>query len=111
MDILEDIDFDQELIEEGGQPIDLTQEGRSDLVNLQMVMVSSSMNHEYVRKAYERCKSYHKQQELLARMSQLKTLYYVARTKLAEAHPDRLEAIEVELSQQKQTVLSDHNLH
>ena len=83
---------------------------KTDLVSLQMVMVTSSMNHEYTRKAYEKAKSYEKRQQLLARMSDLKTLYFTARNKLAHTHPHRIEAIEGELQVQKQTVLSEQSL-
>lgn len=89
-----------------------TGEGASgNLTNLQMVLVTSSMNHEYTLKAYEKCRSFSKKQELLTRMSHLKKLYYAARHQLATIHPDRLQILEQELNQQKQTVLSDSELH
>ncbi len=82
-----------------------------DLVNLQMVLASSSMNHEYIRQAYEKTRSFARRQELLIQMSNLKNLYFAARTKLAAHHPERLEAIERELNYQKQTVLSETGFH
>lgn len=84
---------------------------RQDPVNLQMVMVSSSMNHEYTRKELEKTRSYARQQELLARLSNLKNLYFSARKRLFECSPERLEMIEKELQVQKNSVLSEHNLH
>jgi hypothetical protein len=91
--------------------IELGEEGKSELVNLQMLLVSSSMNHEYIRKAYEKTRSFDRKQQLLAKMSELKTLYFTARNKLAQNHPERLEAIESELRHQKLTVFSEQNLH
>lgn len=82
-----------------------------DLVNLQMVLATSSMNHEYMRKAYEKANSHAKKEELLNQMSNLKNVYFAARDKLALHHPERLEAIEKELNYQKQAVLSEHGLH
>lgn len=84
---------------------------RQDPVNLQMVMVSSSMNHEYTRKELEKSRSYAKQQELLVRLSNLKNLYFAARRRLSECSPERLESIEHELRVQKTTVLSEKQLH
>lgn len=82
-----------------------------DLVNLQMVLVTSSMNHEYTRKELEKCRSYAKQQELLVRMTNLKNLYFAARHKMQITNPEKLKAIEEEIQLQKQTVLSEGNLH
>ena len=80
---------------------------RRDSVDLQMVMVNSSLTHEYARKAYEKCTSYHKQLQILERMESLKTLYYDAREKLSEINPDKLESVERELNLQKQNVFSE----
>lgn len=85
--------------------------GKVDLINLQMVMVSSSMNHEYVRKEYESTKSYSKKQELMVKMTSLKNLYFTARKKMEEASPERLSVLEGELRVQKTQALSDVTLH
>lgn len=90
---------------------DLAATEKSDLVNLQMIMATSSMNHEYTRKAYDQTRSYARKQELLVKMSNLKNLYFAARNKLAVHNPERLESIERELVYQKQSVLSEHGLH
>ncbi len=97
--------------EEESVVIDLTGNDLPDAVNLQMVMVKSSMGHEYTRKAFEKCRSFARKQELLSQMSYFKNLYYAARGKLLHSHPDRLESIERELQSQKQQVLSEHALH
>ena len=97
--------------EEEAVAIDLNRCDLSDAVDLQMVMVKSSMSHEYTRKAFENCRSFARRQELLAQMSYFKNLYYAARGKLVHSHPERLESIERELLHQKQSVLSEHGLH
>jgi hypothetical protein len=84
---------------------------RSDLVNLQMILATSSMNHEYARKAYDKTRSFARRQELLVKMENLKNMYFAARTRLSENHPHRVEAIERELSYQKQAVLSENGMH
>lgn len=84
---------------------------KPDLVNLQMILATSSMNHEYARKAFDKTRSFARRQELLTKMANLKNLYFAAREKLVVNHPDRLEAIERELNYQKQAVLSEHGLH
>jgi hypothetical protein len=84
---------------------------QNEVVNLQMVLATSSMKHEYARKAYDRTKSFARRQELLAHMNELKSVYFDARSKLSTAQPDRLEAIESELHYQKRVVLSEYGLH
>jgi sialic acid synthase SpsE len=91
--------------------LDLASQEKTDLVNLQMILATSSMNHEYTRKAYEKTRSYARRQELEVKMANLKNMYFAARNRLAINHPDRVEAIERELNFQKQTVLSEHGLH
>jgi hypothetical protein len=89
----------------------LASQEKTDLVNLQMILATSSMNHEYARKAFEKTRSFARRQELLVKMSNLKNMYFAARDRLSANHPDRVEAIEKELSFQKQVVLSEHGLH
>jgi hypothetical protein len=91
--------------------MELNSQEKSDLVNLQMILATSSMNHEYARKAFEKTRSFARRQELLVKMANLKNMYFAARDRLATNHPDRVEAIERELSFQKQVVLSEHGLH
>lgn len=103
-----DIELLQQQIEEGQRRLPKERPvSRKDFVDLQMVMVNSSLTHEYARKAYEKCKSYHSRQQILERMESLKTLYYDARAKLEMMNPDRLETMEKELVLQKQNVFSD----
>ena len=105
-----DTDFEG-LDEEGTERIiirDDEEKGDSDLVNLQMILVTSSLNHEYASHEFEKTESYHRRQELLERMAHLKSLYFVARKKLHYYNPNKLEQIESELRIQKQNVFNEH---
>ena len=85
--------------------------GTTDLVNLQMVLVTSSMNHEYARKAYEESHSYATKQELLNSMTNFKEIYFTAREKIASANPELLPSIEEDLKFEKITALTEHSIH
>src|SRR5262245_3396778 len=61
--------------------MDLAHQEKSDLVNLQMILATSSMNHEYTRKAYEKTRSYARRQELEVKMANLKNMYFAARNR------------------------------
>lgn len=82
----------------------------NDLTHLQLMIVSTSMNHEYSRMAYQRARTFEDKQKLLARMDRLKELYFTARNRLSFSHPERIERIERELAFQKQMVLSEGRL-
>ncbi|QQR80848.1 MAG: hypothetical protein IPJ69_01450 [Deltaproteobacteria bacterium] len=105
----EDLELNEELNIPINQPKD--DGAKPDLINLQMLMVSSSMNHEYVRKEYEATKSFSKKQELMNKMTSLKNLYFTARKKMADSSPERLVVLENELKIQKTQALADITLH
>ncbi|MBI2083952.1 MAG: hypothetical protein HYT76_10400 [Deltaproteobacteria bacterium] len=76
--------------------------------NLELVLVTASMNHEYAKKEYEKTQSFHRREELMARMSHLKSLYFNVRQALAETQPIRLAEIEEELRLQKEQVFPEY---
>ncbi|MBI2501107.1 MAG: hypothetical protein HYW02_06530 [Deltaproteobacteria bacterium] len=76
--------------------------------NLELVLVTASINHEYAKKEFEKTHSFHRREELLVRMSDLKRLYFNAREAMKLADPDKLSAIEEELRSQKQNVLNEY---
>jgi len=80
----------------------------NEQVNLELVLVTTSMNHEYAKKELEKTSSFHKRQELLTRMAHLKELYFNARATLAAREPQKLEELERELRLEKQSVFSEH---
>lgn len=79
-----------------------------DLNNLELLLTTTSMNHEYARKEFEKSDSYARQQELLSKMSQLKNLYFIAREKLARFHPEKLGKIEGDLQKQKSEIFTEY---
>ncbi len=76
--------------------------------NLELVLVTTSMNHEYAKLEFDKTRSFQRRQELLSRMSHLKQLYFDARNTLATMHPDRLVELEEELRLQKQKVFHEY---
>lgn len=84
------------------------QEISGDRDNLELVLVTASMNHEYAKKELEKTRSFQKRQELLSRMAHLKELYFNARATLATLEPHKLEELENELRLEKQNVFSEY---
>lgn len=108
MDIeLEDFNGDEAI----SQIQQASQAQKTDVISLQMVLVTSSMNHEYARRALQKAKSYEKKQDLLLRMDQLKNLYYSARHQLSLRNPEKLDSLERELNLQKQQVFAEGEKH
>ena len=81
-----------------------------DFVNLQMVMMNSSMSHEYVLKAYESSHSFMGKQDLSDKLSNLRNLYFSARDKISASYPERLGKIVEEILQQKLMVLREYSV-
>ncbi len=82
-----------------------------DYVNLQMVLVNASMNHAYLLEALKKAKTHSQIQELDMKLNHVKSVYYVARTKLSECNPDRMIQIESELLAEKKVILSSDVIH
>ncbi|MBI2981124.1 MAG: hypothetical protein HYY44_02290 [Deltaproteobacteria bacterium] len=76
--------------------------------NLELVLVTASMNHEYAKKEYDKSQSFHRKEELMTRMSHLKSLYFNVRQTLEKTQPDRLAEIEEELRSQKEQVFHEY---
>ena len=83
-------------------------ENSEETPNLELVLVTASMNHEYAKKEMEKARSFHKREELLQRMSHLKRLYFDAREALAVVDPTRLNELEEELRLEKQKVFQEY---
>lgn len=84
---------------------EVVQQGQA---NLELVLVTASMNHEYAKQEFEKTGSFQRKQELMARMSHLKSLYFNAREVLAAEQPEKLAELEEELRLQKQTVFPEY---
>lgn len=93
-------------------PIDL--EGRSErlrktLLELQLMMATSSINHEYARMEFEDADSHEKKEELLEYMNDCRTQYFRARSDLEKVDPYALIEFEKDLLRQKNSTLTHYN--
>lgn len=78
---------------------------REHILNLQLVMATTSVNHEYARIEFEESKNIERKEELNYYMSDCRTKYDEAREELACVNPLVLETFEMELALQKQTTM------
>lgn len=78
---------------------------REHILNLQLVMATTSVNHEYARMEYEESIDWEKREELLRYMSDCRQKYDEAREELACFNPLVLETFESELAMQKRSTM------
>lgn len=79
------------------------------LLELQMTMATSSINHEYARIEYEDSLDIERKDELLDFMNDCHSKYQEAREKLAVVSPNTLEIFEKDLAHQKQSTITHYN--
>lgn len=81
--------------------------GRKDpVLELQLTMATSSINHEYARMEYDETSDRERREELLHYMEDCREKYLNAREQLLSMSPHTLERFERDLVFQKQTTLS-----
>jgi len=78
---------------------------REHILNLQLVMATSSVNHEYARLEYDETSNSDKKEELMQYMSDCRTKYDEAREELSCVNPLVLETFEKDLAVQKQSTM------
>lgn len=83
--------------------------GKDPLLELQMAMATSSINHEYARIEYEDSMDAERKDELAQFMEDCHKKYLEAREKLAASHPQVLESFEKDLAHQKQSTITHYN--
>lgn len=83
--------------------------GKDPLLELQMAMATSSINHEYARIEYEDSMDAERKDELAQFMEDCHKKYTEAREKLAASHPQVLESFEKDLAHQKQSTITHYN--
>ncbi|MFH1652750.1 MAG: hypothetical protein ABIE74_01710 [Pseudomonadota bacterium] len=76
-------------------------EDKKVFMELQLKMVTSSINHEYARREYLNEKEYMKKQELSNYMSKCRSGYDEARAELKKLSPLKLHEFEKDLFEQK----------
>jgi hypothetical protein len=76
------------------------------LLNLQLTMATTSINHEYARIEFDKSDDYEKKEELLKYMAACRHKYLKAREELAKYSPAILEAFEKDLNLQKLSTIT-----
>lgn len=82
---------------------------REHLTNLQLVMATTSVNHEYARTEYDEVKDLERRSELLAFMGECRDKYDKAREELSMLNPIILEEFEKDLAIQKSATLTHYH--
>lgn len=82
---------------------------REHLLNLQLIMATTSVNHEYARTEYDEVKSIERKEELMIYMSECWDKYAQAREMLSTLNPIALEEFENDLVFQKKATLTHYH--
>ena len=78
---------------------------REHILNLQLCMATSSVNHEYARMEYEETGKIDRKEELMYYMSECRQKYDEARDELSCVNPLILETFEQDLAAQKSSTM------
>lgn len=78
---------------------------REHILNLQLVMATTSVNHEYARIEYEESSDIERKEELMCYMSECRDKYDEAREELVVTNPLVLENFETDLARQKHSTM------
>lgn len=79
------------------------------VLELQLAMATSSINHEYARMEYDDTEDRERREDLLHYMDDCRQKYMSARDQLVTMSPHTLERFERDLAYQKQTTLSQYH--
>jgi hypothetical protein len=84
-------------------------DAQKQLVELQLRMATSSINHEYARIEYEDIADHERRENLLEYMHDCRREYFEARAELEVYDPYALMEFEADLMRQKQATLSHYS--
>lgn len=93
-------------------PLDVdvrSEEDKKALLELQLMMATSSINHEYARMEFDDTADTERKEELLEYMNECRAQYFEAREDLAGYDPYALVEFERDLMHQKQLILAHYN--
>ena len=79
------------------------------ILQLQLAMATSSINHEYARIEYDESPDLEKREELLDFMNECRSKYFDAREKLLTYNPDAVSQFEKDLLLQKKNTLNRYD--
>ena len=88
-----------------------TDEARKQLLELQLRMVTCSINHEYARIELDDLGEFERNEEILSYMNDCRIQYLEARSELVTYDPYALADFEADLMRQKQATLSSPSLN
>jgi hypothetical protein len=88
-----------------------TDEARKQLLELQLRMVTCSINHEYARIELDDHGEFERREELLSYMHDCRIQYLEARSELVTYDPYALADFEADLMRQKQATLANSALN
>lgn len=94
--------------------IPMEMDGRSEvtrkaLLELQVLMATSSVNHEYARMEFEDADCPERKEELLEYMNECRAQYFKAREDLERYNPYALKDFEQDLIRQKQVMTTNYH--
>ena len=84
-------------------------EKKARLLELQLKMATSSINHEYARMEFDDTEDRERREDLLEFMDDCRCQYFEARVFLEAHDPYALEDFEADLLRQKQTAIAQYN--
>lgn len=90
--------------------VGISQEIYDNLLELQLKMATSSINHEYARLEYEDSLDNMRRAELIDYMNSCHTEYFTARQSLSNHDPCALKTFEANLLKQKMSTISTYSL-
>lgn len=86
-----------------------SEENRKALLELQLMMATCSINHEYARLEFDDTLDTERKEQLLEYMNECRAQYFEARGDLAGYDPYTLVEFEQDLMHQKQMMLAHYN--
>ncbi len=86
-----------------------TDDARKQILEVQLKMATSSINHEYARAEYDRARDYEHREELLQYMHDCRCQYFEARSELSTYDPYALMDFEADLIRQKLMTMTEYN--
>ncbi|MBI2344387.1 MAG: hypothetical protein HYV02_08665 [Deltaproteobacteria bacterium] len=84
-----------------------SQRKKDPILELQLSMAASSINHEYARIEYDETPDRERREQLLDYMEECRSKYVDAREQLQMMSPSTVDRFEAELIQQKKMTLND----
>lgn len=91
--------------------VKVSEEAHKQLLELQLKMATSSVNHEYARIEFDDIDDRERRDELLEYMHECRRNYFEARTALSTYDPYALADFEADLMRQKQMTLGGVAAH